>query len=108
MVRPTPNTAADYLLVDGLEQVTLAHESLNTSITVAHAKRSRFESTNQLTGMQPGDVLWDLAVAEVTGDITRPLPAGIITDSDGNRYVIRSVSKLVISQIWQCMTTASD
>ena len=102
----TQATTTDYLYVDGYESITLSQTSL--SITVATAKRSRIEATAQLTGIQPGDVLWDLAAAEVTGTITVPLAGGFITDTDSTRYVIKSVSKLVVSQIWQCLTALSD
>ena len=107
MTAPTPNTTSDYLLVDATESVTLEANDGSPTITVAHAKRSRIDASNQLTGIQPGQVLWDLAKAEVTGAITEPV-AGYYIETATQRFVIDNVTDLVISGIWQCITTLSE
>lgn len=100
MVTIIPDTSTDYLYVDETETVTLADDS--TSVTVDYAKRSRVVATNQISGMQVGDILWDLAKAELTGAIEEPLEGMTITDADGAVFVIAGVADLVISKIWQC------
>lgn len=101
MTAPTPATSSDYLYVDGTESITLA--SATESITVAHAKRSRVSAGSQLSGMDAGGILFDLAMAEVTGAIDEPTAGMTITDSDNRVYVVDSVLTLVISEIWQCV-----
>jgi|GEM_PF-6994214 len=97
-----PDTTTDYLYVDGTETVTLTDGS--DTVTVEYAKRSRIEATNQISGLQIGDILWDLAKAVLDGAITEPIARMKIIDADDNEFVITSVGDLVISGIWQCVT----
>jgi hypothetical protein len=105
MVTIIPDTSTDYLYVDGTETITLTDDDEN-SASVQYAKRSRVEASEQLSGMQVGDVLWDLPMAQMDGAITEPLAGMKITDGNdpAKTFVIVAVRTLVISEIWQCYT----
>jgi len=106
MTRMVTSAPTDYLLVDGLETITLTRND-GTPESIANVARGVLTTTDQTTGQQAGDTTWVMASVEFLGTITKPGAGDIITATDATIWVITSVSWLPLKRVYNCTATAA-
>ncbi len=97
-----PDIAADALLVDGTETVTLHGAS---SITVAGAKRGALtlaETEFRQVGIESTDLAWSLPGASLAGNV--PRRGDSIEDISGAQWTILSAVHSPLTDVWRVVT----
>lgn len=103
MARMATSAETDYLLIDGLETITLTREG--AAETVENVGRGVLIATNQATGQQAGDTRWVISESELVGTITAPMAGDEITGADGSSWVLTSASYQQLKKVFDCTAT---
>ncbi len=97
-----PDIAADCLLVDGTETVTLHSTSV---VTIEGAKRGGLalsEMEFRQLGLESSDLAWNLPGVELAG--VEPRQGDTIEDAGGTFWTILSIAKSPLTLVWRAVT----
>jgi hypothetical protein len=99
-----PDIHDDFLLVDGLETVTLISGA--ATLVVPGAKRSQLETMRAQFGtsiVEVGDIVWLLP--QVNLENVEPHVGDTITDGSEISWTIADVTYSPLTQVWRAVST---